>query len=327
MFRQRLTAIATGMSVLFCMATTSFADGNTVQITADELRQITDRLQQLEEAVNAKEERIRNLEAQLPAQSSRPIETAVAIEEQQQTRLSTHETRLSALEEQFSAPFGGEFSLMPGAQGGPFGTGDDFFIAGALDIPLFHRDPLLGQKLMGEIMIGYGRSTDKGVFTSPVSIFLPTLGFSDEARIVSNKAEAKFIQIFLGAKYKLVNYGLKRLQDIVQPYVVTGLGINAIFGRTSNPGIDTDGDGKSDVSLGALGYPGGAIGGVVPEAAELKRKGFPTGQGNIKLAYSIGGGVDVMLTDRIFVGSDFRYNFLDGGGDYGTYTGKVGFVW
>jgi len=37
--------------------------------------------------------------------------------------------------------------------------------------------------------------------------------------------------------------------------------------------------------------------------------------------------VDFNLTERIFVGVDGRYNFLEGGGDYGTYTGKVGFRW
>lgn len=106
---------------------------------------------------------------------------------------------------------------------------------------------------------------------------------------------------------------------------MTGLGLNVILGRTSRAGVDVNGDGKPDVTLKALGFPGGLIGGVVPEARELAHRGFSTGQGNIKLAYSIGGGVDVNVTERIFVGADARYNILEGGGDYGTYTGKVGF--
>jgi len=302
---------------------TAFAGGKgTIEVSMDEMRRIHERLQQLEDNLKAKDERIRKLEERLGGQSQPPPpppEMAKVVEQ--------HETRLNALQEEISAPFGGEFSLMPGGQSGPFGTGSDFFIAGALDVPLWKKDPLFGQKLMGEIMIGYGRSTDDGVFTSPVSIFLPTLGLPADSRLVSNQVETKFLQVFLGTKYKLVEYGVERLQDIVQPYFVTGLGINVVLGRTSNQGIDTDGDGKPDVSLASLGYPGGAIGGVIPEAAELNRRGFPTGQGNIKLAYSIGGGVDVNLTERIFVGADARYSFLDGGGDYGSYTGKVGFRW
>jgi opacity protein-like surface antigen len=103
--------------------------------------------------------------------------------------------------------------------------------------------------------------------------------------------------------------------------------MHVLLGRTSRAGVDVSGDGKPDVSLSSLGYPGGLIGGVTPEAPELWRRGFPTGQGNIKLSYTIGGGADVNLTERIFVGTDLRYNFLDGDGDYATYTGKVGFRW
>ena len=320
MVRKSIGMMAGIVGLLGWSAGLALAGGDDmVEVSIDEMRRISERLRQVEEALQMKEERIRRLEAQL-AEPPAPAPVVSQLEEQQTARLD-------ALESQLSAPFGGEFSLMPGAQSGPFRMDDDFFIAGALDIPLFHRDPVFGQKLLGEIMIGYGRSTDTGVFTSPVSIFLPTLGFSDEARIVSNKVETKFLQVFLGAKYKLIDYGLERFQDIVQPYIVTGLGINVILGRTSNQGIDTDGDGRSDVSLSALGFPGGAIGGVIPEAAELHGRGLPTGQGNVKLAYSIGGGVDIKLTERIFVGTDIRYNFVDGPGDYGTYTGKVGFLW
>jgi hypothetical protein len=291
-----------------------------VEVSVEEIRKINERLQQVEAELRAKEERIKNLEEQLAARGAAPEEMTRTVEQQA--------ARLSALEEDMAAPFGGEFALMPGGQSGPFGgLDDDFFIAGALDVPLFHRDPLLGQKLLGEVMIGYGRSTDEGVFTSPLTIFAPALGLPSGSRIVSNKVEARFLQVFLGAKYKLVNYGIERLQRVVQPYVVTGLGLNVLLGRTAKGGVDVDGDGVPDVSLASLGFPGGLIGGVAPEASELSRRGFPTGQGNIRIAYSIGGGLDVKLTERIFVGTDLRYNFLDGGGDYATYTGKVGFQW
>lgn len=308
------------VSMLGWGATATLAGGGgTVEVSAEELRKISERLQQLEEGLKAKEERIRKLEEALAARGQAPQEVTKAVEQQ--------EARLNALQAEMEAPLGGEFSLMPGGQGGPFGTGTDFFIAGALDVPLFRQDPLFGQKLLGEVMIGYGRSTDEGVFTSPLTIFAPALGLPAGARIVSNKVEAKFLQVFLGAKYKLVDYGIEHLQRIVQPYVVTGLGLNVLLGRTSKAGVDVNGDGRPEVTLSSLGFPGGLIGGVVPEASELVRRGFPTGQGNIKLAYSIGGGVDVKLTERIFIGTDARYNFLEGGGDYATYTGKVGFLW
>ena len=289
----------------------------TIEVSVDELRKINDRLQQLEENVRARDERIRKLEERL----GEPPQPTPAIAQ----TVEQHETRLNAM--QLSAPFGGEFSLMPGGQSGPFGTSTDFFIAGALDLPLWKKDPLFGQKLLGEVMIGYGRSTDEGEFVSPLTLAAPGMNLPEGSRILSRKAELKFLQVFLGAKYKLVDYGMKQLQDIVQPYVVTGLGVNVLLGRTTRAGVDTDNDGVPDVSLGSVGFPGGLIGGVAPEAAELRKRGFPNGQGNIKIAYSIGGGLDVNLTERIFVGADARYNFLEGGGDYSTYTGKVGFRW
>jgi hypothetical protein len=297
-----------------------FAGGEgTIEVSVDELRKINERLQQLEENLRAKDERIKKLEERLGEQPQPQPEVAKVVEQ--------HETRLNALQEELSAPFGGEFALMPGGYSGPFGTGDDFFIAGALDVPLWKKDPLFGQKLLGEVMIGYGRSTDEGVFVTPLTLMAPAMGLPAGSRILSNKVELKFLQVFLGAKYKLVDYGMEQLEKIVQPYVVTGLGVNVLLGRTTKAGIDTNGDGKPDISLGSVGFPGGLIGGVTPEAPELYRRGFPNGQGNIKIAYSIGGGVDVNLTERLFVGADARYSFLEGGGDYGTYTGKVGFRW
>ncbi|MBM4256341.1 MAG: hypothetical protein FJ147_10625 [Deltaproteobacteria bacterium] len=292
---------------------------DTVEVSVNELRKINQRLQQLEEDVRAKEERIKKLEGQLTAGA--PAPKAVTASEEQQ------ETRLRAIESTLAAPFGGEFSLMPGGHSGPFGTGTDVFIAGALDLPIWRKDPLFGQKLLGEVMIGYGRSTDNGVFVTPLTLMAPGMGLPQGARILSNKAEAKFLQVFLGAKYKLVDYTLGGLQNYLQPYVVTGLGLNVVLGRTTRAGIDLNGDGRPDVSLKSAGFPGGLIGGVTPEAPELHRRGFPTGQGNIKIAYSIGGGADIKLTERIFVGTDVRYNILEGGGDYATYTGKVGFMW
>lgn len=314
-------SVAVGLAVVCGWSAAPVCAGGkeTVEVSVDELRKISERLQQLEENVRAKDERIRRLEERLGGQAQAPQDVTKVVEQ--------HETRLNDLQEELHAPLGGEFSLMPGGQSGPFETGNDFFIAGALDVPLWRKDPLFGQKLLGEVMIGYGRSTDEGVFTSPLTIYKTIADLPAGSRVISNKVEAKFLQVFLGAKYKLVDYGMEQLQKIVQPYVVTGLGLNVVLGRTSRAGIDTDGDGRPDVTLSSLGFPGGLIGGVVPEARELSRRGFPTGQGNIKLAYSLGGGVDVNLTERLFVGADARYSFLDGGGDYGTYTGKVGFRW
>lgn len=92
-----------------------------------------------------------------------------------------------------------------------------------------------------------------------------------------DEIEVKFLQFFAGTKYKLVDYGIAQLQKIVQPYVVTGLGFNVPLSRTSRAGVDTNGDGKPDISLSSLGLPGAVISGITHEAPELLRRGLPFG--------------------------------------------------
>ena len=236
MLSKGVCIIAGTATLVGWLVATVFAGGGTIEVSTEEFQKISERLQHLEEQLQAKEVRIQKLEAQLMAREAAPQEVTKIAEQQ--------ESRLGALEAALAAPFGGEFALMPGGQSGPFGTGDDFFIAGAIDVPLLRRDPLLGQKLLGEVLIGYGRSTDEGVFTSPLSLFVPSLGLPPGSRLVSKKLEVKFLQFFVGTKYKLVDYGIKQLQKIVQPYVVTGLGFNVPLSRTSRAGVDINGDGK-----------------------------------------------------------------------------------
>jgi uncharacterized coiled-coil protein SlyX len=175
-----------GFSVGLLVASTCgvlpvFAEGKkTVQVSVGELRKINERLQRLEDDVKAKDERIRSLEGRLGEQKSVASPPASPTGEVAKT-VEQHETRLNSLTEALHAPFGGEFSLMPGGQSGPFRTGSDFFIAGALDLPLWRKDPLFGQKLLGEIMIGYGRSTDDGVFVSPLTLMAPAMGLPSGA--------------------------------------------------------------------------------------------------------------------------------------------------
>jgi len=125
----------------------------------------------------------------------------------------------------------------------------------------------------------------------------------------------------------LTDYSLKQLQKIVQPYVVSECGFNIPLSRATKSGIDTNRDGIPDISLKSLGYPGGLVSGITPESPEFYGQRLPIGYENIRLTYSIGGDVDLKLTERIFVGTDLRYNILEGGGDSATFTSKGGFLW
>lgn len=203
-------------------------------------------------------------------------------------------------------PLGFEFALTVGASTGPFKTEPGFYIGGALDVPIWKSDPLFGQKLMGEIMVGWTRNTDDVVATSPIGVILPQ--FKD--LVTTTGFEVTTTQVILGAKYKFDKLGepesvLRRLQ----PYVVAGVGFNVMLGKTTGSPL------------------GDLIGGVASQPKVIQERGFPAGQGNVLIGGNFGGGIDFFLTDRILIGAEFRWNATeDSRADFGTFGGKVGFM-
>jgi len=203
-------------------------------------------------------------------------------------------------------PMGFEFALTIGASIGPFKTEPGFYIGGALDVPIWKSDPLFGQKLMGEIMVGWTRNTDDVVATSPLGVVLPEIA----DLVTSTGFEVTTTQVILGAKYKFDKLGEPAsLMRRFQPYIVAGLGINVMLGKTTG------------APLGDL------IGGAASQPVVLQERGFPAGQGNVLIGGNFGGGIDFLLTDRILIGAEFRWNATeDSRADFGTFGGKVGFL-
>ncbi len=189
-----------------------------------------------------------------------------------------------------NTPMGGEFALTFGAQSGPFKVGTGWYLSGELGIPLFTNET---GKIMGLINIGVSKSDDS-INTEPtVNVIEPGL------LPTQTNVDLTTVQILLGLKYKLLKH------NIVQPYAMAGPGINIFFN-------DTD--------------PGDLPGGIAPQPAELSDRGFPSGQGNVELGLFIGGGVDFNITDKIFVGAEGRYNWVDlTNGSFGTYGIRTGF--
>ena len=185
---------------------------------------------------------------------------------------------------------GGEFALTFGAQTGPFDVGTGWFMSGELGIPLFTNET---GKIMGLINIGVGKSDDSINVEPTINIphpgLLPT----------QTNVNLTTVTIILGLKYKLLKH------DIVQPFVLAGPGIDIFFN-------DTD--------------PGELPGGIAPQPQELQDRGFPSGQGNVELGLHIGGGVDFNVTEKIFIGAEARFNWVDRtNGSFGTYGGRAGF--
>ena len=185
---------------------------------------------------------------------------------------------------------GGEFAFTFGAQTGPFDIGTGWYLSGEVGLPLMHVGPGI---LLGLVNIGMSNADDN------ISIEPTVNALSPGALPTQTTIDLTTGAIVLGLKYKIT------ANDVIQPYVLAGPGIDIFFN-------DTD--------------PGDLPGGIAPQPQELIDRGFPGGQGNVELGLHAGGGIDFNITQKIFVGLEGRFNWVDrDNGAYGTYGGRLGF--
>lgn len=191
----------------------------------------------------------------------------------------------------YSELIGGEFGYTLGGSTGPFDTELDLYFNGTLDLPIYQTDPLFGNKLMAEIMVGHARSRTE---VSSVSTGGET----------SDKLQITTFHLFVGFKYKLDKLGKEgSLTRRIQPYLIAGPLFNLFLCRTDVGTCGAD-------SL----------------APELREKGITTGSGDVRFDYSFGGGVDVVLTEQFFVGADLRHSFSSPRARYTIFGGRAGFL-
>jgi len=179
---------------------------------------------------------------------------------------------------------GGEFAMTFGAQTGPFDVGTGWYLSGELGIPLFANET---GKVMGLLNIGMSKADDNIDVEPTVNVIEPGL------LPTQTKVNLTTVQILIGLKYKLLKH------KVVQPFAMAGPGINIFLNDTE---------------------PGELPGGIAPQPADLSDSGFPSGQGNVELGLFIGAGVDFNLTEKLFVGVEGKYNWVDRtNGSFGTY--------
>lgn len=192
---------------------------------------------------------------------------------------------------------GGEFALTFGASSGPFKTKTDFFLSGTLDVPLFASDPLFGQALLGEVMVGWSRTRGDRVSVSPLSL----VG-APPAAVTSVGLQVTTLQVALDFKYKI-----DKPFAPIAPYVVFGPSFYVFLGKTTGAPL------------------GDFVGGISPQPAELLEVDFPSGQGNVELGANIGAGIDVHLAKRLILGVEYRYNAVArSNASHSTFGGRIG---
>lgn len=133
-------------------------------------------------------------------------------------------------------PAGFEYAFIFGASSGPFGTDPGFYAGASLGVPIFKADPLFGQKLLGEILVGWSETRDRLRIVSPLGL-------------VSDELNITVFQVVPGLKYKF---------DLgpVQPYAVAGIGFNVVLSKTQ-PGDTVGGIAPLGDPLRSRGVPSG----------------------------------------------------------------------
>ncbi|MGQ0793274.1 MAG: outer membrane beta-barrel protein [Deltaproteobacteria bacterium] len=190
---------------------------------------------------------------------------------------------------------GGEFAFALGAQIGPFDTGAGFYIAGEVGLPLVPIGPGI---LMGIVHIGLARTDDEVSAVSPLVVVGAPAG-----AVTSTEVDLTNLSVIAGLKYKFL------FSNFFQPYIVVAPGFNVLLSSTDGAALGDD-----------------FAGGISPLPAELDRRGFPAGQGDVNLGLHTGIGVDMNITPKVFVGAEARYNFISGpNGSFYTFTGRTGF--
>ncbi|MGE3538018.1 MAG: outer membrane beta-barrel protein [Candidatus Tectimicrobiota bacterium] len=195
-------------------------------------------------------------------------------------------------------PLGGEFTLIFGGSDGPFKTKSNFFLGGALDVPIFASDPLAGQALLGEVMVGWSRTRANRVAVSPLAAAgVPA------AAVTTTEFEVTTLQVALDFKYKI-----DKPWAPIAPYVVLGPSFYVFLGNTSGAPLGGD-----------------FVGGIAPQPTQLQEVNFPSGQGNVEIGVNVGAGVDIHLAKRLILGAEYRYNALTReDASHGTFGGRIG---
>ena len=150
---------------------------------------------------------------------------------------------------------------------------------------------------MAEIMVGHARSRAK---ITP---------FTTEKDVTISKLQITTFHVFIGFKYKFDKLGQDgSLTRKIQPYLIAGPLFNLFLCRTNE------------------GRPNVAMCGADPLPQGLRGRGIPVGGGDVRFDYSLGGGVDFLLTDRIFLGADLRHSFSSPDARYTIFGSRAGFL-
>jgi hypothetical protein len=224
---------------------------------------------------------------------------------------------------------GAEFGLLLGGSTNPFLADTGSFFGGFIDLPL-KKIPVRGGKFSYEIMVGLQRSVTPNVpvtsgVVALVNNALSGSLFSPLPVTINTEQRMKVLTVVpFSLKYTVTKFDRHRFR----PYGVVGWGAYVTISSQNTQGFDA-GQFVTDPATAALlnSLLGGSlIGGLAPEAPELRAAGLPNGQGDIRFGVNFGGGFEYRVAHKFSLGFEYRGNRVEGkNGFFSSFSAKPTF--
>jgi len=211
---------------------------------------------------------------------------------------------------------GAEYGLLMGGSTNPFKASRGSFFGGFIDLPL-KKIRVPGGKLSYEIMAGLQRtvSKNKPVTSGVIALVNNALSgnlLSPLPVTVNTEERMKILHVVpFSLKYTTTKFDRQR----VRFYGVAGLGLYVTITSQNNvKGFDAS-KFITDPAVAAIVnslLQGPMIGGLAPESPELRARGLPNGQGDIRYGFNFGGGFEMRVAPKFSLGFEYRGNKIEG---------------
>ena len=210
---------------------------------------------------------------------------------------------------------GAEYGLLMGGSTNPFKASRGSFFGGFIDLPL-KKIRVPGGKLSYEIMAGLQRtvSPNKPVTSGVIALVNNALSgnlFAPLPVTVNTEERMKILHVLpFNLKYTTTKFDRQRLRF----YGVAGLGLYVTITSQNTKGFDASRFITSPAVAAIVNslLKGSLIGGLAPEAPELRARGLPNGQGDMRYGFSFGGGFELRVAPKFSLGFEYRGNKLEG---------------
>ncbi len=306
------------------------SEGRREILLEEQLRVQRDELLLLKDRVMALEALVESMKA---AKSEQPATSALAAsphEEATPVAPASGPAAKSSFEPQREllpdiGQIGSEYGLLLGGSTNPFRADRGSFFGGFIDLPL-KKIPVPGGKFSYEIMIGLQRSVTEnrpvtsGVFALVNFALCGSLSGPScplPITIITEQRMKVLTVVPFSLKYSVTKFDRHRFR----PYGVVGWGTYVTISSQNT----TKGIGTTDPLLNSI-LNGSLIGGLAPEAPELRALGVPNGQGDIRFGVNFGGGFEYRVTHKFSLGFEYRGNRVEGkNGFFSSFAAKPTF--